>query len=373
MPSLPKSVILVTDSTDLGGAEFVLLELLKELNNLKINCYLITSREGSLYDEFKALTKNQLILPFPYPSKVASWVHYFSFKSKVGKFIKRIEEERVILVGDYYPLWASLLVKESTETPVYSIWQGEYVFEDDTCLNKWIKYGANRADKLIASYPLAAQMNKQVKLQHKILPLNPKSDIKPFSRALYNRDEIRGKLGFKEEDRVAICVGRVWGPKGQSWLSESFLKNEKLYHGWHLMIVGPIRDEEQTYWNELKEQDFSGKLHLPGSRRDIPELLAGADLAIFPGTLNESFGLAVIEAMLMDLPILALRSGAIPYNLGADYTGLFKKEEKEKLISCWEGLDDKGLDALRKELDKEAVAEALSEEQWRKDLIAILA
>lgn len=366
MNKFPKSIVLVTDNTLLGGAELSLIELLKQFGAWGIDCYLVTRNRGELFDEFKKYTKEQLVLSFPYPTKFASWVHFLSFKRKTSGFINAIQGEKLILVGDLYPLWAALQIKKATGAPVFSIFQGEYVFEDDSCPRKWIRYGANLADKLLASAPICSHINSLGLMNKKVEVLNPKVDLQRFNRSLYNRDEIRSELGFSSNDRLAICVGQIGVPKGQPWLAEAFMGNADLYSNWHLLIVGPMRNEEdRVFFEGLKSRDLGNRLHLLGLRKDVPELYAASDLALFAGTFNESFGLAVVEAAVMGLPILALRSGSIPYNLGEDYSGLFSKNERDSLIESWSDLTKEAGDQLKSEIDIDGLRDRLSEETWK--------
>lgn len=365
MDKFPKSIILFTDSTSLGGAELALIELLKQFAKWGIKSYLITSNKGELFEDFKKYTLNQLILPFPYPTKIASWVHYLSFRRKTTRFINAIPGDKIVLVGDLYPLWAALQIRSKIAAPIYSIFQGEYVFEDDTCARKWIRYGANQADKLFASEPVSFHINSLKLINKEVKYLNPKVDLSRFKQSFYNPSEIRQNLGFSPAARLAICVGQIGVPKGQPWLAQQFLKNQTLYKNWHLLIVGPIRNEEdKSFFKDLKLQDKENRLHLLGLRKDIPELYTASDLAIFAGTFNESFGLAVAEAVLMDLPVLALRSGAIPHNLGVGYSGLFFKNEKDLLIEAWSKLAPSDGERLKKEIDVAKLRARLSENAW---------
>lgn len=369
MSKFPKSIILLTDSTSLGGAELSLIEILKQLSEWRINSYLITTKKGELFDEFKKHTKEQLILPFPYPTKLASWIHYLSFKRRAFQFINAIPGNKVILVGDLYPLWAALHIRKQTNSPVYSIFQGEYVFENDSCPKKWIKYGANQANKLLASEPICTHINPLKLINKPVQCLNPKVNLSRFDHTLYNRNEIRHQLGFSSTDRLAICVGQIGIPKGQPWLAAQFLKNPNLYNNWHLLIVGPMRNkQDQVFFTQLKLQDKTNKLHLLGLRKDIPQLYAASDLALFAGTINESFGLAVVEAAVMELPVFALKSGSIPYNLGKGYTGLFPKNQKDLLINAWLSLTPENANSLKSEIDVAKLRNRLSQETWKSDL-----
>lgn len=373
MGKYPKSIILFTDSTSLGGAELSLIELLKEFGVWGIDTYLVTTKEGELFGEFKKYTKDQLVLAFPYPTKMGSWVYYFSFRRDVTRFINGILGEKVIVVGDLYPLWAALQIRRGTKAPVYSIFQGEYVFEDDSCARKWIRYGAEQADKLIASEPICSHINALGLIKKKVECLNPRVDLGRFDRRLYNREGIRDELGFLSTDRVAICVGQVGVAKGQPWLAEQFLVNPVLYNNWHLVIAGPMRNEEdQDFFRDLKFRDKLNRLHLLGLRKDIPELYAASDLALFGGTINESFGLAVVEAAVMEVPIFALKTGAISYNLGESYSGLFSKNKKELLIDAWSRFQAIGGGQLKNEIDVVKLRDRLSKEMWCSNLSRVI-
>jgi len=369
---LPEAVIFFSDSTNLGGAELYLLELLKKFKKWGIKNYLITTHKGSLFNSFSEYTEDQIITPLPYPSKPASWTHYFKFKRTASSFIKKTSPRRLLLVGDLYPLWAALLLRENTSSPVYSIWQGQYVFDDDSCVQKWVRYGANRADKLMASSPICQHAKEFDLLQKPICQLNPRSNFERFNPASYNREELRKSLGFSNDEKLALCVGQVSQGKGQPWLARQFLKKQKLYNNWKLIIAGPISKEDQDFWDDIKSQDHDNRLYILGLRKDVPELLSLADLCLFPGTIHESFGLALVEAIIMKKPLLALASGSIPYMLGSEYPGLFSRSAPDNLINAWVNSSPESLLQLKDALPVDRVKEIISPNRWEEDLKNII-
>lgn len=377
MKNQQKSIVLVIDHTGMGGAELALIALLKELRTQGWVIYLIVRDKGKLLEDFIKCTEQQLILPFPYPTKLVSWKNYFSFKKKASRFINEIPGKKIILVGDLYPLWASLLLKKTCKVPVYSIFQGEYVFEDDSCPRKWVKYGANRADKLIASEPICEHIkninasNTGVIIKKPIRQLNPRVDLSCFQRDKYQKDILREELGFSLKDRLAICVGRVGVGKGQPWLIEAFLNNADIYKNWHLLIVGPINHDLGPFFDKIRNKDYLKHLHFLGLRTDVPELYAACDLALFPGMFNESFGLAVVEAAVMGLPILAFRSGSIPFNLGENYGGLFDKNQKDEYMDAWARLSSQDMEQLKGQIDIESLVKRLNYDSWKSDITKI--
>jgi glycosyltransferase involved in cell wall biosynthesis len=76
-------------------------------------------------------------------------------------------------------------------------------------------------------------------------------------------------------------------------------------HEVHYVICG-----EGNYRNDLVQQihklGLSNRVHLLGHRKDIPMILAAADLFVFPSK-REGFGMALLEAILSDLDFVAFR------------------------------------------------------------------
>jgi glycosyltransferase involved in cell wall biosynthesis len=88
----------------------------------------------------------------------------------------------------------------------------------------------------------------------------------------------------------------------------------------HLLLIGLGPGLERARW--LAQQGpASGKIHFLGARSDARRLLGLADLYIHPGR-GEGFGLAVVEAMLAGLPVIAARDGAFVEYISHGRTGM---------------------------------------------------
>lgn len=70
----------------------------------------------------------------------------------------------------------------------------------------------------------------------------------------------------------------------------------------HLLLVGdgPLRQELENYAASL---GVAGRVDFLGNRSDVPQILASADVFVFP-SLSEGLGLAAIEAQAAGLPVL---------------------------------------------------------------------
>ena len=117
------------------------------------------------------------------------------------------------------------------------------------------------------------------------------------------RNDARRSLDLAEEDFVVITVGNCWPVKNHSLVIEAMalpttpLDVVYLHVGDHSIGTGP--DEQQRASN----QTGSDRIRFLGTRSDVPRLLHAADLFLMPSDY-EGFGLAAVEALACNLPLL---------------------------------------------------------------------
>jgi len=89
----------------------------------------------------------------------------------------------------------------------------------------------------------------------------------------------------------------------------------------HLVFVGggsPVFEEVRAYVHEKK---LDGRVHLMGTRRDVPNLLAGFDLFAL-ATEQEASGTVFVEAAAAGLPVVGTRVGGVSEMMQEGLTGL---------------------------------------------------
>ncbi|MBB2168513.1 glycosyltransferase family 4 protein [Gluconacetobacter aggeris] len=119
-----------------------------------------------------------------------------------------------------------------------------------------------------------------------------------------SRQRIRNELGVSASAVVIIVVSRLVRHKGYPELLEAM----EQVPGAELWVVGerlasdhgPSLDENFA----RAEAELGGRLRQLGYRRDIPALLAAADIFVLPSHF-EGLPMSVIEAMLSGLPVVA--------------------------------------------------------------------
>lgn len=129
----------------------------------------------------------------------------------------------------------------------------------------------------------------------------------------------RKDIGLDDHDFVMIYSGRITPEKGIKELLEAMNRLTD-YPKIKLIVIG-----SSFFGNVTEDDDFSKDLkNISAHIKDqiyftgfipyqkVPSYLKLANLAIVPSMWEEAFGLTVLEAMAIGLPLITTRSGGIP-------------------------------------------------------------
>ncbi len=291
-------IMYVMPSLVVGGAEKLLLTTVKYLNRdrYEISVCCIVS-EGIIADEIKKLGIKFYCLKesprFYNPKKIYSL--YKLFRKEKPAIV-----HTQILGANIYGRIAAILARVpviiSTEHNVYYKKKKIHIWLD--------KILAKNTDKIIAVSNKVKEFTSRQEgiAKDKFELIYNGIDSKEFLSAA-SRKDIRNKLNLREGDFILGTVGTITTQKGHYYLIQAVSQLVKRYPNTVLLVVGK---------GELKEklQEIVGKLrlkenvHFLGLRRDIPNLLNCMDVFVFP-SLWEGTPLALLEAMLMELPVIA--------------------------------------------------------------------
>ncbi len=138
--------------------------------------------------------------------------------------------------------------------------------------------------------------------------------------------EIRPELGIDPGAAVVGVVGRLTPKKGHKEFLYAAKEISKAAPGQLcFLIVGGASHGEEAYGQEIRklvaELGLQEQVRFTGHRRDIPRVMAAIDILVFP-SYAESFGNILLEAMAMQLPVIAFNSGAVPEIVVDGQTGL---------------------------------------------------
>jgi len=129
----------------------------------------------------------------------------------------------------------------------------------------------------------------------------------------------RKELGIPEGKRVVGVVGRLAPVKGHAAFLDAFkIVREKIPEAFAL-IAGDGELKEALI-KKTADMGLSGSVLFIGHRNDVPEILAVCDCLALP-SLNEGFGLAVIEAWAAGKPVAVFAVGGVPEIIKDGVTG----------------------------------------------------
>jgi len=154
-------------------------------------------------------------------------------------------------------------------------------------------------------------------------------EIEPIDESI--RLQMRREFGFREDDVVAVMVGRLIRSKGHEHLLNSMKLAIERSRRIRLLIVGdgPLRAvlEARVAWLELDHH-----VKFLGYREPVWPILYASDIFVF-ASLGEGFGLAVLEAMAAGKPVVAFSVTSIPEIVLDDITGILVPPRDDQALA----------------------------------------
>jgi len=131
---------------------------------------------------------------------------------------------------------------------------------------------------------------------------------------------LRESLGIPADVPVLITVAVLRQPKGIQFMLEALPDILKVVPDTRYLIVGDGNHREKLE-SIAAEKGVSDRVIFTGTRRDIPPLLAAADIFVLP-TLTEALPTVLAEAMAAGKPIIASEVGGVPEMVDDGRNGL---------------------------------------------------
>jgi len=148
-----------------------------------------------------------------------------------------------------------------------------------------------------------------------------------------NKTESKRKLGYKETDFIILFVGKMHPVKDPLTMVRSIYRIVKTNANVYLVMIG-VGELYQEVKNEILRLNLLNNVKLLGQVNNVKlrPWYSAADLFVLT-SVNEAFGMTLLEAMASGLPVIASNSGACPevirnagtlFNQG-DYNDLAEK------------------------------------------------
>ena len=313
-----KKILFISHSSELYGAEKVLLQTIEGLNKKDFQPILVLPRTGPFHRKAKKLGVETVLVPFKWwlTEKNRVWKQPFSWLwslTCIVRIARLIQREDIDLVFSNSAVnFCGALAARWRGVP--HIWSIHEILGGKNASLRFL-FG-NRAlvslisvlsTKIIVNSETTGQSFKEKGAVHTV-----------FNGFLWSPQDrglgelYRQKFGFTSHDYILGIVGKIYPEKGQKNVVESIDLIAKTHHDVRLLVVGEVRDKR--YFNQIQRYILERKLEKRVIFKDyIPEIfdvLALLDLLVIASCV-ESFGRVAVEAMSVKTAVLAVRKGAM--------------------------------------------------------------
>ena len=306
------NVLYMTDMVGLGGGETSLLYHLSVIDRNKFNPSVLCSKEGMFTDKLINNGIKAKIVEWKQIKKISRHIIYYPFISAL-KLIVFFAKHRVDIVN------ANSFNSMAVVAPIAKLYKIPIVW---TCHGWWPTSKAsgifinNFVDKVIAvsGFVKSKLLEEGFVNPNKIIQIPLGIDLSKYSRSSSD-GAIRREFHIRKDAPLVGMIGRFQKIKGHHIFVRMAAEIIKTHPDVRFMIIGSGVFEKKS------ESDYGRKIHamimksgldekivLTGFRYDIPQILKTLDVLVVPSEI-ETFGLVIIEAMSMGVPVVSCAKG----------------------------------------------------------------
>jgi glycosyltransferase involved in cell wall biosynthesis len=149
-----------------------------------------------------------------------------------------------------------------------------------------------------------------------------------------NREDQRGKLDLSATTLTLVIVANLIAYKGHADLIQALaLAESNMPLDWHLLIVGRDDGIQDQLQRQTEEAGLAEHVRFLGARRDVPTLLAAADVGLLVSH-EEGFSNAILEGMAAGLPMIVTDVGGNAEAVQHGVTGLIVPSKNPKELAA---------------------------------------
>lgn len=156
-------------------------------------------------------------------------------------------------------------------------------------------------------------------IDHKIYTITNGVDTKRYKEPA-QKAALCQALDLPAGSRLLVTVGRLTVQKGHQYLIEAATEIVAACPEAHFLFVGE-GELRESLQRQVQEANLASHIHFLGNRRDVPALLAAAEMFVQP-SLWEGLSIALLEAMAAAKPIVATTVSGANEVMTSGETGL---------------------------------------------------
>jgi glycosyltransferase involved in cell wall biosynthesis len=315
----PAKILFVTPFSWLYGEALSLLQLVRSLDRSQYSPTVITTGDGPLVAQLREVDIPVHSIRMPYLSRRGKQAFDFAFSLmpvslKISNFIRSEKFDLVYnnTLLNPYGAFASYLAG------VPCVWHVREVGKDSSLRRNFIKLTALLATRLVVVSKSVQELYSEDEMD-KVQVVYNGIDPDYFDPGMYDAREIRTAYGIRPDQPVISMIARMHPSKHHDHLLSAVSRLAETWPDLMVLLVGD-GPEEETIKEQIIQLGLKENVRMLGYMEDVREVLAASDLFVLPSE-HEAFGRAVVEAMLMEKPVVATAVGGLPELISPD-TGL---------------------------------------------------
>jgi len=312
-----KKLVFSIGSSEIGGAQKVFLDIISEVKNQKLD-FIILLPEGPLINYLKEKNYNYVIISY---SSFKSWYQIYNI----------LKDEQIFIVNTHLTNSSLLfsLINLFHRRLICASFHNQIVHEKLNSVQKFFyPYLYFILSKLLDGIIVNSKYNKK----HFIEIANIRSNIikvipNGINESLFSVKESLVKERSKKY-RIGY-FGRLSSEKGIQCLLDSILYIKQYNIECIILGDGPLRKDLDDF---VKKNQLSEKVSILGFKQDVVIYMQTVDLVVVP-SINEAFGITILEAFALGKIVIASNVGAIPELVIDNYTGFLFPVNDSKILS----------------------------------------
>lgn len=321
-------VAVVIDSLRIGGAQRLISAYASSASAHEISPVIITLREDAVPFILESIHKAGIrVIPVSAGSLFNIW--------RFRRLVRVLKEEKVDLVQTHlvYANILGTLAAHSAGIPVIATLHSIAVSEGwkAKVLRLIENYVLrNYTTRILAVGQMIADINQKIYGRRKLDVIPNGIPVRELSQTR-EREQMRREIAGDGSNSIVITVGRFSRAKGYEDMIDAFHLLRQKSSNPKLVMVG-----SGTTLNNIKSRiddlHLNQSVILTGEREDVHQLLALSDVYA-SSSHREGLPLAVLEAMMAGLPVVATAVGDIP-NVVTEETGVVVPPHRPELLAA---------------------------------------
>jgi glycosyltransferase involved in cell wall biosynthesis len=312
------SILFVSHSAELNGAELWLLGTLRRLDRRMFAPALIIPRPGPLGPAAEKANGHVEIVPMKWwvTEKRRVWRQPVAWvlNQRAVRRIAGIARDRraEVIFSNSAATFGGALAARRLGLP--HIWSIHEILDGDHAFLHYFR-GARALTRFILDRSARVIVNSEgtraaFPESEKIVLVYNGLDIRPADLEL--REIVQAEFGLEDGARAIGVIGKLYPGKGQKEVLQAVARLVDRYPDLKLIFIGASADSryEQDLRRLVRRNRLSRRVYFAGFRSDLVEVLQTLSVVVVASVVD-SFGRAALEAMAAGVPVLAIRAGGL--------------------------------------------------------------